>query len=442
MGHDAWGMGAESSHLEGTGLTMLKRIALTELETGMYVHKMLGSWFDHPFWKANFLIGDTNRLETLRASRLAGVIIDTAKGKDARPAAEATPAAAVRAAPGAAPGRAGALRQRKSIEPPPIMPVSTQQEVRAAEHIAAAAQKSLSRAFLAARLGKALNVRAVEPVVRDIYDSVRRNPQAFSSLMRCKLSNEFVYRHALAVSALMVSLAARMKLSDLETYQAGMAGLFLDIGTNYLPKEVAPANGDYRNAGAKIWEQHVILGHRAMENEGIVPRPVLEACLHHHERMDGTGFPGGLKADEIGKLARMAAICDSFDHLLTESAGSTALDPTQAVRKLEEMEGAFDPVILRQFIESVGLYPVGSFVRLRSERIAMVIDEDKEHSNRPIVQAFYSLATGKKIKPVRVVLALHPDTDDIVDIADLTGLDLEAHDRLREVLFLGAHSGG
>ncbi|QZH75298.1 MAG: DUF3391 domain-containing protein [Erythrobacter sp.] len=421
---------------------MLKRVALSELETGMYVHKMLGGWLDHPFWKAKFLIGDANRLETLRASRLEGVIIDTAKGKDIRLADEATPAAAVRTGSKAAPGRIGALRQRKSIEPPPIMPTSTAQEVQAAEHIAGAAQKSLSRAFLAARLGKALNVRAVEPVVRDVYDSVRRNPQAFSGLMRCKLSNEFVYRHALAVSALMVSLAARMKLSDHETYQAGMAGLFLDIGTNYLPKEIAPANGDYRNAGAKIWEQHVVLGHRALENEGTVPRPVLEACLHHHERMDGTGFPKGLKADDIGQLARMAALCDSFDYMLTDSAGSSPLDPAQAVRKLVEMEGAFDPVILRQFIESVGLYPVGSFVRLRSERIAMVIDEDKEANAKPVVQAFYSLATGKKMKPLRIILADSDEEDEIVDIADLSGLDLEAQERLREVLFLGAHSSG
>ncbi len=411
----------------------------------MYVHKMLGGWLDHPFWKANFLISDAAKLQRLRSSRLDGVIIDTSKGKDTQPQAKPALAGNVvsRTVAGRqTPRRAGSLRQRRSTEPPALVPVSTEQEVRAAENIAGSAQKSLSRAFLAARLGKALNVRAVEPVVRDIYDSVRRNPQAFSGLMRCKLSNEFVYRHALAVSALMVSLATRMKLPEQETYHAGMAGLFLDIGTNYLPKEIAPANGDYRDAGAAIWEQHVILGFRALENEGHVPPTVLEACMQHHERIDGTGFPNGLKDEAIGKLARMAAICDSFDYLLTDSAGSAALDPAQAVRRLSGMEGAFDPVILRQFIESVGLYPVGSFVRLRSARIAMVIDEDKEDASRPVVQAFYSLETRKKIKPVRVALALCSGEDDIVDIADLAGLDLVEQDRLREMLFLGAHSGG
>ena len=251
----------------------------------MYVHRMLGSWLDHPFWKANFLIKGEIKLRTIRSSKLDGVIIDTAKGKDTQPCEQAVPSpSGGGSVVGAKAGRAGALRQRKSIERPAIVPVDIEQEVGIAEHIAGKAQKSLSRAFLSARLGKALNVRAVEPIVHDIYDSVRRNPQAFSGLMRCKLNNEFVYRHALAVSALMVSLAAKMKLSDGDVYQAGMAGLFLDIGTNYLPKNLAPANGDFRDAGAKIWEQHVILGFRALENEGNVPRRVMEACMQHHER--------------------------------------------------------------------------------------------------------------------------------------------------------------
>ena len=110
----------------------------------------------------------------------------------------------------------------------------------------------MHKAFLAARLGKALDLRAVEPVASDILGSVRRNSQAFAGLMRCKLQNELVYRHALAVSALMVSLARQMKLVEKEAYEAGLAGLLLDIGVNYLPKDLNPHRGYYRNVDLKI----------------------------------------------------------------------------------------------------------------------------------------------------------------------------------------------
>ncbi len=420
---------------------MLKQVALTEVEMGMFVHKMVGSWFDHPFWRSKFLIEDADRLRTLRESSLDGVIIDTARGKDVAPpqSARGDNGKQAAAARPEGKGRINAIRSRKSVEARPPAPVSTAQEMQAAQAIVSTGRNSVHKAFLAARLGKALNVRAVEPVVRDIHASLQRNPQAFSGLMRCKLNNEFAYRHALAVSALMVSLARKMALPPEEIFQAGIAGLFLDIGTNYLPRELVPADGDYRTLDQQIWQQHVILGHRALQNDESFARPVLDACLEHHERMDGTGFPGGLGGQDISQFGRMAAICDTFDFLLTDSAGGEALDPAAAIQRLTEMEGAFDDEILRKFIESVGLYPVGSFVQLRSNRLAMVIDEDKQDSTRPVVQAFYSLSRQQRITPRRVALAHCDDEDEIIGIADLSGLGLPPDPQLRELIFLGAH---
>ncbi len=417
---------------------MLKQIPLSDLELGMFVHKMQGNWFDHPFWKSKFLIDEEDKLRTLKASQIEGVVIDTTKGRDVSPKTVECEAANDRAAPTSA-GRINKIKSRRSIDRPADKPTSTQQEVHAAQAIAARGVERLHKTFIAGRLGKALNVRAVEPVVSDILASVRRNPQAFGGLMRCKLKNELVYRHALAVSALMVSLARRMKLSEAEAYEAGQAGLLLDIGTNYLPQNVDPPGGDYRNLGAKIWQQHVTLGHRALENDDGLPAAVLDACLQHHERLDGGGFPNGLAGDEISRIARMAAICDTFDFLLTSTDAADALDPAMAVQRLKAMDGAFDPDILRAFIESVGLYPVGSFVQLRSDKLAMVIDEDPKDAAKPIVQAFYSLERRERIVPHTIALARCGGEDEIVAIANLAGHDLPDEAQLRELVFLSAH---
>lgn len=417
---------------------MLKRIAVSELELGMFVHKFEGGWFDHPFWKAKFLIEDQDKLDTIQSSRVSEVVIDTSKGRDlSAPSPDAGPEAAAQAA--LARTRIKSIKQRTAKQLAPTQPVSMAQEVEAAAAIAEQARDRLGKTFIAARLGKALDVRKVEPVVSDILASVRRNPQAFSGLMRCKLRNEQSFRHALSVSALMVALADRMKLPPQDIHNCGLAGLLLDIGVNYLPLAGDPHGGNYRNIDERVWQSHVMLGHRALQNDGELPRLVLDACLQHHERIDGRGFPQGLAGDEITVVARMAAICDSFEFLLTGTDGAPGLDPAAAVDAMRAQIGAFDEEILRPFIETVGLYPVGSFVVLRSQKLAMVIDEDRKDPARPVVQAFYSLEKGERILPHRIALAQCNDNERILGIADLRGLDLPSDEQLRELVFLSAY---
>lgn len=411
----------------------------------MFVHKMEGWWFNHPFWKAKFLIEDKERLAALQSAAMDAVIIDTAKGKDLTPEPAVQSAAQSAAQASVARDtktRIGAIKSRTSADELPPRPVSTDKEVQSAQGIADRASERMHKAFLSARLGKALNVREIEPVTSDILASIRRNPQAFAGLMRCKLQNELTYRHGLAVSALMISLARHMKLNATAIKEAGLAGIFVDIGTNYLPQAINPPDGDYRNADPKIWEQHVILGYRALAGDDTMPDAVLDACMQHHERLDGSGFPNGLRENKIGQIGRMAAICDTFDHMLIPTASEKALDPAEAIQKLVAMEGAFDTEILRKFIESVGLYPVGSFVRLRSDTLALVIDEDRKDSAKPIVQAFYSYVSHTRIKPHRIALAQCEGKDEIVGIADLSGLGLPEDSHLREMIFLGAYSLG
>lgn len=421
---------------------MLKQIAVSDLELGMFVHKFEGGWFEHPFWKAKFLIEDHERLAAIKASRLRAVVIDTAKGRDVAPSGSAARPCEASAAPAAAASAASRIRtikQRTAVQVSATGPVTMAQELDNAATIAEQARDKLHKAFTATRLGKALDVRKVEPVVSDILASVRRNPQAFSSLMRCKLKNEAVFRHALSVSALMVALADRMKLPAADIHNCGLAGLLLDIGVNYLPHAGDPPGGDYRNLAERIWNQHVILGHRALQNDGDLPQLVLDACLHHHERMDGGGYPQGAKGEAIPVIARMAAICDTFDFHLNASDRSKGLDPAAAIEAMRADGGAFDPEILRVFVETVGMYPVGSFVVLASRKIAMVIDEDRNQPLRPVVQAFYSLDAGERILPHRIALAEGNDNERILGIADLAGLDLPADPQLRELVFLSAY---
>lgn len=419
---------------------MLKEIRPSDLQIGMFVRKMKGSWFDHPFWKSKFLIDDQAKLNVLKSSALTSLVIDTSLGKDVQDTQDNPPPRETDTTAGtAAARRMKSIRTRQSSSRAISLPVSTSAEVGAAQALSENAGAKLKDMFMAARVGRAISVSTIVPVVSEIHASIRRNSQAFNGLMRCKLRNEVVYRHSLCVSALMISLARKMKLSGQDTVDAGRAGLLLDLGTSYYPPSIEPPGGDFKSLDPEIWEQHVMLGHRAIKYDDTISDWVLETCLHHHERFDGTGFPGGLKGEDISLGGRMAAICDTFDFLLTGSGGTSALDPAAAVKALQEMDGAFDPDILRTFIESVGQFPIGSFVRLRSERVAMVIDENPKDPNKPIVEAFYDLAEGKRVVQHRVKLGTGLKEDEILGSADLSGLDLPDESYLREITFLAAH---
>ena len=352
---------------------MLKRISTSDVELGLFVHKLEGSWFKHPFWKTKFLLEDPAMLADLHASDVAGVIIDTSRGLDLRPKpvrpvmAETAPATS---APIVRPERRRPLVSR-SNEAPPIdlrstTPHTTAREFGAAVRVAGQSRKLVSRIFLESRFGKTIKAAAVEPVIEDIFASVQRNPHAFNGLMRCKRDNEYVYRHALAVSALMISLARHMKMPPNTIREAGMAGLMMDVGIGHLPVDLTEYGGDYRNVDETILRQHVMLGHQFLSAGGDMPQSVLDVCHNHHEMMDGTGYPRGLKGNEIDVMSRMAAICDTYDSLVSDTAEGTGMDPASAVAQMNAMQGWFDQDIMQKLIETMGIYPIGSVVRLRS----------------------------------------------------------------------------
>lgn len=421
---------------------MLQRIVPQDLRLGMFVHKLEGHWFSHPFWRARFRLEDQAVLDQLRHSRVRAVVIDTSRGdalaEQTRAVDPPAPVPAPERAPvpatEAQPSRLDRLRARHLAPPPaPALP-EYRKHVAGAAKVVGAAERAVEHIFADARLGKAVPVRQVKPVVASIMDSIRKDSQAFNGLMRCKLNNRFAYRHAIAVSGLMISLARAMRMPVDHVRSAGMAGLFLDYGANYLPLPADPAGDDPRQAEG--WESHVALDYRALNGQKLLAPDALSACLQHHERMDGSGFPNGLAGEGISLFGRMAAICDEFDFLLCGCGQQPGLDPAEAVDRLRQMTGAFDADILQRFIESVGFYPVGSFVRLRSNRIAMVVHEDPDNPACPIVQPFYSLETGGPSWRPRLALATCFGEDAITGIADLTGLPLPEISVLREQVFM------
>lgn len=420
---------------------MLKRIDPRDVELGMFIHQLEGSWFSHPFWKSRFLLDDPAQLARLRASRVAGVVIDTDRGRDVNAVSAPGPAPSP-IQPDAAPRRATRTRAPVPEARPanPMAPRSIGREFGQASRIAERSKRAVSRLFFEVRLGKTIKPGLVEPVINDILASVQRNAHAFNGLMRCKRDSEHLFAHALATAALMITLGRRLRLPPDLLREAGMAGLLLDIGIGNLPVDLAQYHGDPHRIPRHILRDHAQLGH-AMLQDGALPEAVATACLQHHERMDGTGYPAGLSGPAIGVLGRMAAICDAYDELVNASASEAPLDPAAAIARMQADAGAFDAAMLASFIEAMGIYPIGSVVQLRSGRLAMVVDQCPHDIARPTVSAFYSLVSGGMIAPETIPLANCFGEDAIEATVSPEAFGITDMAALRERLFVTACGG-
>jgi HD-GYP domain-containing protein (c-di-GMP phosphodiesterase class II) len=416
---------------------MLKRVETSELRLGMYIHKLEGSWFKHPFWKSKFVLEEMWMLEALQASAVDAVIIDTARGLNNVPAREVEAVGAGAAVP--PPQRGMSLvPPRPAANKFAAARVATAKEFGTARKIAERHSKLVSRVFLEARLGRGISARTVDPLIDDIYASVQRNLYAFNGLLRCREDSEDTYRHALATSALMIALARQMNLSAAETREAGMAGLLMDVGASQEtggpphPEDVWAGTSTDLETDAHC--QHVLAGHALLKAAGDIPEAVLKVCLRHHERLDGSGYPHRLAGVDIDLLSRMAAICDTYDLLVAGKEGRPALDPAEAIRHMGDHDDGLDPAIMVDFVEMVGIYPIGAFVELRSGRLAMVVDEDPTERALPTVYTFWSKPLEKKVKGDVIELSQCYGADEIVGIAQLGGLDLPPIGALRQSL--------
>ena len=386
--------------------TMLKRISVHHLTLGMHIDGFCAPWMEHPFWRNHFVLTDPQDLARVRASSVQEVWIDTSKGLDVAPVAtqHAAPEPATQAAP--APARDTA-------------PTTAAQEYARAARICAKAKLAVTAMFQEARLGQVVQTDLAEHLVQEISDSVMRNPSALVSLARIKTADDYTYMHSVAVCALMVALALQLQLDPAQTRSAGMGGLLHDLGKALVPLEVLNKPGKLTDAEFAIIQAHPAQGHQLLV-EWLTDDPaVLDIVLHHHEKIDGSGYPNGHKGDAISLLAKMGAVCDVYDAITSDRPYKKGWDPSESLKKMAEWtNGHLDTQVFHAFVKSLGIYPTGSLVRLASGRIAVVTGQSASSLLKPIVKAFFSTKLDMRIPPVVIDLSAPDCTDKITTRED------------------------
>lgn len=385
---------------------MLKKIAVERLRVGMYVHALPGGWLEHPFWRRSFAITDEGDIARLRACGIGEVVIDTERGLDEPRKACAEP-----------PRHEATMRVEPRPDPRPQAAVPMEVELKQAARLVRAAKPKLVAMFRDARLGKAIDTGRAEALVEEIQGSVMRQPSAFVSIARLKRSDEYTFMHSVAVSGLMIALARELGLSEADTRQAGLAGLLHDLGKAGVPNEILNKPGRLSDGEFAQMKRHPELGHRMLIASGVQCDVTLDVCLHHHERMDGRGYPHGLAGDRIDRFARMGAVCDVYDAITSNRPYKAGWPPDESIARMGQWAGDhFDPAIFQAFVRSIGIYPVGSLVRLQSGRLGVVVESNADDLTAPVVKVFFSTRSNLHIAPERI--DLRRGTDRIVGRED------------------------
>jgi HD-GYP domain-containing protein (c-di-GMP phosphodiesterase class II) len=427
---------------------MLKQIKTEDAQLGMFVHKMNGSWFSHPFWKSKFVLDDEMQMAELKASDVEWITIDLSKGCDmAAPVTAAQPQADPVESPAPdAGGRQSQILRRaaRDTEETPILVrgkpsaggslSALRNELGAAANIANSARTKMRAFYTQARLGKTMDVTQIEPMVDNIMASIQRHPHAFTGIVRLMKTSDYLHTHALAVSALMINLATQLKLSAHDVRDAGLAGLLMDVGMGHVPQEIYDKQGPLNPAERTIMHSHTMLARDCMAVEGGISSAVQDVCLHHHERFDGSGYPHGLAGQDISLFARMAAVCDIYDAMTTDRTHRPGSDPATVVTMMREHIHLLDPDIFEAFVRAIGIYPQGSLVRLSSNHLALVLDQNPKNPTLPRVAIFYSVATQTVVPTETVDLVYRIGKDDIVSHEKPEDWGLTEWDEIRDTL--------
>ena len=381
---------------------MLKRIPLSKLCKGMYINEFCGSWMDHPFWKAKFVLKTDQDLEKIRSSAITELWIDTSKGLDVAGGQSEEEVAE----------ETEAVLMAAETAPVAELRVSLDEEVSRAIKLCARSTEAVKTMFSDVRMGNAIDAENVQGMVDEITQSVARHPNALISLARLKNVDEYTYMHSVAVCALMIALARQLGLEEEEVREAGVAGLLHDVGKMAVPEAVLNKPGKLTDVEFEMVKGHPAAGAEILLSGKNVSPAAIEVALHHHEKVDGTGYPHALKGAEISLLSRMGAVCDVYDAITSDRPYKKGWDPAESIRKMAEWsKGHFDEAVFQAFVKTVGIYPTGSLVRLESGKLGVVMEQHEKSLLTPKVKVFFSAK------------AKTPIMQEILDLSKLVGRD-------------------
>ncbi len=250
----------------------------------------------------------------------------------------------------------------------------------------ARSEETLADVVADIRGGRIPQTEQVAEVVDHMVDSMIDNPDALLWVAQLREEHLQTYQHGVRVALYMIAMGRQLGFPRELLSHLGMVGVLADVGKTKLPRALLEKPGMLNPAEYSIIKEHVRLGLEALSQGSALTPEVELGIAQHHERLDGSGYPKGLKGNEISIYGRMAAIADSFSALITPRPYANPLAPQDALMSLYQWAGtSFHEPLVEQFVQGVGVFPVGSMVELSSGEVAVVLAQNRVRRLEPRV---------------------------------------------------------
>jgi putative nucleotidyltransferase with HDIG domain len=375
---------------------MIREIAIEQLRVGMYVYDLNLAWQSHPFAWQCFLIEDAEMLRKIVDSGIARLEIDNELGVDVG-VTDAKQEPEVQ-------------NELSSAGPTIIAKLSPAEQFDFARNLYANANRLMQGIMQEVRMGKPVDLAQCQPLVDNILDSMFRFPSTLLPLAQMKTRDEYTFQHSVSVAALSVSFGRVLELPRREIKEVALGGLLHDIGKATVPGKILNKPGKLDDAEFTIMKNHVVRSAELIRAMDGISEIALNVAAQHHERFDGTGYPQGLKGEQISLHGQMIGIVDVYDAITSLRVYHKPMPPTEALQKMYEWSGAhFDPKLVQAFIKGIGIYPAGSLVRMDSDKLGIVREVLPEKILQPIVQLIYDCKRLCNIPPELVDLSASDD---------------------------------
>lgn len=383
-------------------------ISVADLKVGMFVVEPDCPWTNLPFALQGFLVSDPGQIETFRR-QCRFVHID--RTRSAPPHYAATPREADRRLDSRQLGGnptvdSSAPADRRPLTLPEIRrrdrrrrflnflhqqddddtPHNLASELARLEPRFDDFQATLSRVVDMLAAAHPADLNPLKAGLHELTDSLTRNPDALMWLIRLKRQDEYSFDHALEVAAHLLLLGIHIGWQGDRLHTLGLAGLLQDIGKTQIPAELLTKTEQLTSAERRLLESHVASSLDILCQQASLSPDVLVIISRHHERWDGSGYPRGLRLNQIGLGAEMAGLVDSFCAMLKNKPYRTALGHQAALEELHALrDSKFNPTLMEQFVQCVGLYPIGTYVELSTGEVGVIVQQNRVQRSRPRV---------------------------------------------------------
>ncbi|SOB59385.1 Metal-dependent phosphohydrolase HD sub domain protein [Pseudodesulfovibrio profundus] len=369
---------------------MIKKVTIDQLKPGMTIVKMASDLWEHlpGLYTKPGLIRSKEQVERIREAGYEQAFIEVK-------------------IPGEEPleKRLDTMLKRSTVDPKQKKRVPFESAIEEAQKAYDKAMTHAHRIIHDAKLGRKVDYESSVETVDQIVDSAIQNPDTLLCLSKLSHFDEYTYTHSINVSAIAVVFGEYLGLGRNELLDLGMAGMFHDLGKTVVSERIINKRGRLSHAEFEEIKRHPGYGYEILHKQGDIPIPIMEAVHDHHEKFNGSGYPGHLTRNNTSALARIISLADVYDALTSDRSYKDAMLPNKALAIMYGMRDQdFDTVEVQSFIKCLGIFPSGSLVKLNSGYYAIVYEANPAQPLQP---------------KVKIILDpdMHPIPSKLVDLA-------------------------